>query len=119
MSRQTLCHLAVALHGGLSSSLGILIISAGLEPLPFMVVGFIALAPLALALPGLLSERPGAMRWIAVLLVLYAGLGAVEVVARGHPAAVGLLLFSLVELAVVLSLTRAPPPQGPRATVES
>jgi hypothetical protein len=119
VSRQALCHLAVALHGALSSSLGILIISVGLDPLPLAAIGFIALSPAALALPGLMAGRPEAMRWIAVLLVLYAGLGAVEVVARGHPAAIALLLFALVELALVLSLTRSPPPRGPRAAAES
>ena len=52
-------------------------------------------------------------------LVLYAGLGAAEVIARGHPAAVAVLLLALLELALALRLTRAAPPRSLRGSAES
>jgi hypothetical protein len=66
-----------------------------------------------------LRTRRSSMRWLALALVLYTGLGAVEVIARPHAAAVAVLLFALIEFGLVLSLTRAPSSQSPRATGES
>ena len=120
MPRRTLlCRLAAALHVALGIAFAVMVVSLDLDAPLRALIAVIALAPAAFTLPGLMAGRPEALRWLAVLLVLYAGLGAVEVVARGHPAAAGVLLFALIELALVLSLTRLPPPQGPRAAGES
>lgn len=65
-----------------------------------------AIAPLALALPGLWAARRYTHQWLAVLLVAYIGAAIVEVVATATPSAAVTLLAALVELALLLSFIR-------------
>jgi uncharacterized membrane protein len=76
----------------------------------------LALLPLALMLPGLRRAQPSTLRWLALALVLYAGLGSVEVIATNSPAASGWFLFALIELglAVMLNQHLAPRARGGR-----
>jgi Predicted membrane protein (DUF2069) len=111
--------LTLATHIGLAGGVGLTLGSLELGTIWRVSIALVALLPLAASLPGLMAARRSSMRWLALALVFYAGLGAVEVIARTHPAAVAVLLCALIELALVLSLTRAPRPQSPRATGES
>lgn len=65
-----------------------------------------ALLPLVATLPGLVRMRIQALRWLAFALVIYAGLGSVEVMATGTLAAGALLLFALLELGLVMAVSR-------------
>jgi uncharacterized membrane protein len=72
--------------------------------------------PLVLGLPGLLGARRYTCQWLAVALVLYAGGAVVEVVATAGraylPALV--LLAALLDLGLVVILSRALRPTTPR-----
>jgi hypothetical protein len=107
------------MHIGLAVAVGFTLGSLVPHPLIRVLIIGLALLPLLASLRGLAAGRSVSLRWIAVALVAYAGLGAVEAIARGHPAAIAVLLLALLELAVVFILTRAARPQSPRATGES
>jgi uncharacterized membrane protein len=63
--------------------------------------------PLLLCLPGLLRLRAASLSWLAFVLVPYCGLGIVETMAAFSWASAGLLLAALLNLGLVLSLSRA------------
>ena len=111
--------LALAAHVGLAVALGLTLGTLDLAPVYRSTIIVLALLPLVLGLPGLLGRRRASLQWLAVALVIYAGLGTVEVIARSDPAAMAVLLLALLELALALSLTRAQPPQSPRGSGES
>lgn len=68
-----------------------------------------AVAPLALAFPGLLRGRRRTHSWAALLMVLFAGGATVEVVAsQGRAPLVSVvLLAALVELALLFLISRS------------
>jgi uncharacterized membrane-anchored protein len=73
-------------------------------------------APLLIALHALVTRRRGAERWLAVLLVPYAGALCVEVVARAGAAPLlnAGLLISVLELGVLLAFIRSSRPSAVR-----
>jgi uncharacterized membrane protein len=111
--------LALALHAGLATTLAFSL--ATVESAPAVRVTFIVLAllPLVATLRGLIMGRGETLRWLALALVLYTGLGAVEVIARSDAASIAVLFLALLELALVLSLVRAPRSRAPHVTGES
>lgn len=111
--------LALLSHLGLALAVVLTLGTLDLAPVYRSLVVMLALLPLVVGLPGLWRRRRTGLQWLAVALVVYAGLGSVEVIARSHPAAVAVLLLALLELALAFSLTRAPPPQSPRGSGES
>jgi hypothetical protein len=70
----------------------------------------LVLLPLALTLRGLAAGRRAAQPWLAVLLVAYIGGISVEVVAQAGrmPVLSGALLAAVLELGLLLALTRRP-----------
>jgi uncharacterized membrane protein len=118
--RTTFLHrLALATHLGLALAVVGTFATLDLAPAYRLTIVLLALLPLVTGLPGLVARRRASLQWLAVALVIYVGLGTVEVIARGHVAAIALLLLALLELALALSLTRATPPQSPRGSGES
>jgi hypothetical protein len=111
--------LALAMHAGLAIAVGLVLASLELVTSMRLTAIVLALLPLLATLRGLVAGSSERLGWLALSLVLYAGLGAVEVIARTHPAAVVVLLLALIELALVLSLTRGRNSRSPRATRES
>lgn len=112
MPRDTLLHrIALAAHLGLALALALTLGSIDLLPVYRLAIIVPALLPLAAGFPGLLKRRRASLQWLTVALVLYAGIGAVEVIARSHPGAIVLLLLALLELALILRLTRAAVPR--------
>ena len=107
----SLHRLALATHLGLAVAVVLTLGTLDLAPAWRLAIALLALLPLVAGLPGLLSRRRASLLWLTVALVMYAGLGTVEVISRGHPAAVAVLLLALLELALAMSLTRATPPQ--------
>ena len=82
-----------------------------------IVLAAIVAAPLLLAVPGLRHERRYTYQWMTVVLVIYVGAAAVEVVATlGSSVFSGIALFAaLLELVLLLRLIREParPPAAP------
>ena len=114
ISRAGLRNGALLMHLGLAAAITATLLAAVPGPgLRWLLLG-IALLPLAFTLPGLLACRVTALRWLALALVFYTGIGSMEAIAAGSLAAAGLLLFALVELALVLILLRHPLPPAPR-----
>jgi hypothetical protein len=111
--------LALATHLGLGAALVFALAGLGSAPALQLLLIVLALLPLVATLRGLWTGRRQTLRWLALALVGYTGLGAVEIIARGDPATTAVMLLSLVELALVLSLVRAPRSPAPRATAES
>ena len=74
----------------------------------------VLLAPLLLTLRGLLATRRATLQRLAVLLVAYIGGISVEVVARSGDAPLlsVALLSALLELGLLLALTRRPAARG-------
>jgi uncharacterized membrane protein len=72
------------------------------------VLAAAAAAPLALAFPGLLRGRTSTYTWTALVMVLFAGAGVVEVVASlgRSPLVAVMLLAAVVELALLFILSR-------------
>jgi hypothetical protein len=72
----------------------------------------VVVLPLALTLPAVTADRRTTQRWLAVLLVPYAGGLSVEVVARAGSATLldAGLLVAVLELGLLLALIRRPPP---------
>ena len=113
--RAPLRRIALACHVALMLLLGTATLAAGITPARLCVAAAIV-APLLIALYALVARRGGAERWLAVLLVPYAGALSVEVVARAGTApllSVGLLI-SVLELGVLLALIRANGPSAAR-----
>lgn len=79
----------------------------------------VALLPLALSLPGLMRSDSATQRWLALALVLYAGLGSVEVIATMSLAAAGWFFCALIELALVVMLSRQAAPRARDERAES
>jgi uncharacterized membrane protein len=76
---------------------------------PRLVATAAAASPLLLGLPGLWRRRRYTCQWLAVVLVLYSGGAALEVVAaegRAH-LPVLVLLAALLDLGLVVVLSRA------------
>jgi Predicted membrane protein (DUF2069) len=73
-------------------------------------------APLLLMLRALAAGRRAAERWLAVLLVPYAGGFCVEVVARAGTATLlgAALIVVVLELGLLLALIRRPHPRAAR-----
>jgi hypothetical protein len=114
-----LYRLAFAAHLALAISVALAFGTLDLAPFYRLAIAAPALLPLAATIPALLARRRAVLPWLATALVLYAGLGAAEVIARGHPAAVAVLLLALLELALALRLIRAAPPRSLRGSAES
>ena len=108
MSTTALRALAASCHAVLIAAVAALMLRA-IDASPAREIALAAaLLPLLLTLRGALGSRPRAAQWLSVLLVVYAGGAAVEVVAslgRAWPASIA-LLAALSELAVLLSLIR-------------
>ncbi len=72
--------------------------------------GFLTLTliPLALALPGLVTLRQQTLQRLALLLVVYIGAAAVEIVASLGTAmfSAGVLLLALTELSILILTSR-------------
>lgn len=98
--------LAVAVHVALMAATAAVFADYALAAVWRGVLLTLALLPLALTLPGLAAGNRNALRWLAVALVLYCGLGSVEAIAARTLAAATTFLLALVELALVLSLSR-------------
>lgn len=112
-------NLLVGTHLGLSTAVAATLFSVGLS-WPFrLVLLVLLLAPLAACCKGVLRGHRRALTWLSLALVAYAGLGMVEIIATRSAASVAVLLFSLIELALVLRLLRYLPAQSPDAAKES
>ncbi len=103
------CHIALMLLLATATLIG------GVTPVLLCAAAAI-IAPLLIALHALVTQRRGAERWLAVLLVPYAGALSVEVVARagGAPLLSAGLLISVLELGVLLALIRSSRPSTVR-----
>jgi uncharacterized membrane protein len=98
--------LALVAHVGLALSVGATIAVAALPvPLRVLLAG-LAVLPLIVTFPGLKRSSTGVLAWLAVALVIYTGLGTVEVIAAGTRLSIALLLFATTELCLVLVLSR-------------
>lgn len=100
----------VTAHCGLIAALGLTLGMSELDPLPRLLITALALLPLLLLLPGLIKVKRSVLPWLALALVVYVGLGTVEVIATRTVPASALLLLALVELGLAISLRRLPQP---------
>ena len=93
-------------HAALLAAVTLGVLTAGLGAPARAALLVLAASPLLLALPGLYRHRRTTYRWLALVLVPYAGLAAAEVVATlgSSPFAGIALLASLVELALLFAL---------------
>ena len=107
--------IALACHIALMLLLAIATLAAGITSALVCAAAAIV-APLLIALRALLTRRSGAERWLAVLLVPYAGALSVEVVARvgAAPLLSAGLLICVLELGVLLALIRSSHPSAVR-----
>ena len=107
--------IALACHVALILLLATATLAGGVTPVLLCAAAAIV-APLLIALHALLTHRRNAERWLAVLLVPYAGALSVEVVARagGAPLLSAGLLISVLELGVLLALIRSSRPSAVR-----
>jgi uncharacterized membrane protein len=106
---RSLDHAAVGAHAALLALVAAAAATSTLPPGGRLAAAAAATAPLVLAFPGLRRGSRRARQWVALLLVLYIGAAIVEVVAssrRALPALV--LLAALVELALLVALSRFP-----------
>jgi hypothetical protein len=80
-----------------------------------LAIAAVLAAPLLLTLRGLIEARRPTLQWLAVLLVPYIGGLSVEVVARSGdaPALSVALIAAVLELGLLLSLSRRSPPSAP------
>jgi len=99
--------LAMLAHLGLMTGVATTIADFALPAAARAVLIALGLLPLALTFRGLAATDRGVLRWLALALVLYCGLGTVEVIAAGSLAAAAVLLCALVELALTLNLIRS------------
>ena len=111
----SLRRIALACHVALILLLATATLAAGITPVR-LGAAILIVAPLLIALHALVTRRSGAERWLAVLLVPYAGALCVEVVARAgaSPLLSAGLLVSVLELGVVLALSRSSRPSAVR-----
>jgi uncharacterized membrane protein len=103
--------LALACHVTLMALLAAAILGPAVTVGRWLATAAVVL-PLALTLRGLATGQARTQRWLAVLLVPYAGGFSVEVVARAGAApllGVGLMV-AVLELGLTLALIRRPPP---------
>ncbi|HVY63378.1 MAG TPA: DUF2069 domain-containing protein [Gammaproteobacteria bacterium] len=108
MTRSTLGRAVLACHVALALLIAAAVASGGVTPPRLGLLAFV-LAPLLATLYGLVTQRRGTERWLAVLLVPYAGALSVEVVARSGaaPSLSAALLICVLELGLLLALIRA------------
>lgn len=104
---------ALGLHAVLVVALAASLLSVNLPLAWRLGLALLVVLPLLATLPGLIGRRLTALRWLALVLVLYVGFGSVEVVATRTPAAAAVLLAALLELGLVLMLCQRTPPQVP------
>lgn len=107
--------IALVCHVALILLLAAAMLARGITPL-LLCAAAAVVAPLLIALHALVTRRAGAERWLTVLLVPYAGALCVEVVARAGAAPLlsAGLLISVLELGVLLALTRSSRPSAVR-----
>ena len=107
--------IALVCHVALILLLATARLASGITPLRLCAAAAVV-APLLIALHALVTNRRGAERWLAVLLVPYAGALCVEVVARAGAARLlsAGLLISVLELGVLLALIRSSRPSAVR-----
>ncbi len=100
--------IALACHVALIALLAAATLAGGIT-LSMLCIALAIIAPLLLTLRALWAHRPGAERWLTVLLVPYAGALSVEVVARAGSAPLlgAALLIAVLELGVLLALIRS------------
>lgn len=105
----TLRQITVGCHALLMAALALSILLAPPTALR-TVLAVVVLLPLALTLRGLAAGRRTIEQRVAVLLVAYIGGISVEVVAQsgGVPILSGALLVAVLELGLLLALTRRP-----------
>jgi len=106
----------LTLHALLIAATGLAILEQVDAVLTRLLALAVCLLPLALALPGLAAGRHRTRQWLALLLVVYIGAAAVEVVATlgSARACAAVLLIALLELALLFALSRRPPPRSAR-----
>ena len=80
------------------------------QPWPGIVLA-VLIAPLLIAAGGLYRDQRYTYQWLSLVLVIYSGVGIVEVIAsqRSTSAAVVVVLATGAELLIVLSLIRNAP----------
>ena len=107
--------IALVCHVALILLLATATLAGGIAPVRLCAVAAIV-TPLLIALHALVTRRRNADRWLAVLLVPYAGALSVEVVARAGAAPLlsAGLLISVLELGVLLALIRSGRPSAVR-----
>ncbi len=113
--RSRLRLLVLVCHVALMALLVAAVLTDGTSPLHLAAIALIV-SPLLLTLRPLAAGRAAAQRWLAVLLVPYAGAFCVEVVARaGNARLLGIgLIVVVLELGLLLALIRRPTPRGAR-----
>jgi uncharacterized membrane protein len=101
---------ALGCHALLAVALTATVLRHGATPIAMLLSGLLA-APLLLTWLGLLRGRRNVERWLALLLVPYAGGAAVEVVATAGTAAASgaALLAALLEIGLLLAIIRRAP----------
>ena len=116
MSRNALVLAAWICHAALLGAVTLGLLTSGLPDPGRFVLAAAAAVPLVAALPGLKERRRYTYQWLAFALVAYAGAAAVEVIATSgrSPFASIALLAALIELGLLFTLNRRPPPQANR-----
>ena len=106
--RSPLRLLVLSCHGALLLGVGGLVWNAlHASPARELTLGA-AVLPLLVTVPGLVNGRRSSEQWLTLLLVVYAGAAAVEVVANAGAAFFGslALLASLCDLGLLLAIIR-------------
>ena len=108
MTGSPLRRVALGCHVVLTLTIAFTLFSNGVT-LPGVGVAVLMASPLLAMLYALWTRRTGAERWIAVLLVPYAGALSVEVVARagGTPLLGMALLVCVLEITLLLAVIRS------------
>lgn len=97
-------------HAVLAAAAVLTVVTADIGAAARAVIAAVAALPLLAAIPGLRRRERRTYQWLTVVLVLYVGAAAVEVVATlGASVFGGVVLFAaLVELVLLLRLIREP-----------
>jgi hypothetical protein len=103
---------ALLVHAALALAVGATMLDIDAAAWVRAVLLGVTLVPVAATAPALIGLRHNRLRWLALVLVLFAGLGSMEVIATGTVAAAVLLLSALLELGLVLILVRRPLPRA-------
>jgi uncharacterized membrane protein len=76
------------------------------------IVAVLAIVPLLFAAKGLYLDSGRTYQWLSLVLVLYIGIGSVEVIAsqRETTSAIAVMMAALAELLLLMSLIRNAPP---------